>query len=93
MSKLVKLTAKPDTWFKAGTEVYDYDFRYSEKKFVTLEHWNAALKDGGGICVRGIRVCEVDSPNEMGMGYAAGEEREDGEYCRCEEFDVEIIEG
>ena len=23
--KIIRLIAKPDTWFKEGTEVYDYD--------------------------------------------------------------------
>ena len=93
MNKYVKLTAKPNTWFKEGTEVYDYDFHYSEKKRITLDYWNKSLGEygGGGINVRGIRVCE-DNPNENGMGCKPGEEREDGEWCRCDEFNVEIIE-
>lgn len=90
MIKLVKLTAKPDTWFKAGTEVFNYDFDYEDKKRITLEEWNQAIKDRG-ICVRGIRVCE-DSPNENGMGYKAGDERTDGEWCSIDEFDVEILD-
>jgi hypothetical protein len=89
--KFVKLIAKPDTWFKAGTEVYEYLSDYSERKRVTLDYWNRCLAEGGGICVRGIRVCE-DNPNENGMGCYVGEEREDGEYCSCDEFDMKIIE-
>ena len=91
--KYVKLIAKPDTWFKEGTEVFDYDVEYSKKKRVTLEYWNACLGSygAGHICVRGIRVCE-DNPNENGMGCKPGEEREDGEWCSCDEFNVEIIE-
>lgn len=89
--KYVKLTARPNTWFKAGTEAYNYGFHYSEKKRVTLEYWEQCKIEGGGICVRGIRVCE-DNPNENGMGCKPGEEREDGEYCMWDEFDVEIVE-
>ncbi len=89
--KYVKLTAKPDTWFKEGAEVYDYDAHYSEKKRVTLDYWNQMVKEGYGICVRGIRVCE-DNPNENGNGWVAGEERGDGEYCMLGEFNVEIVE-
>ena len=87
----VKLTAKPNTWFKEGTEVFDYDADYSEKKRVTLEYWTRCVnEEQKGICVRGIRVCE-DNPNENGMGCSIGEEREDGEYCNTDEFNVEIL--
>ena len=88
--KYVKLTAKSDTWFKDGSEVYDYDYPYSDRKRITLDYWLECISDGGGICVRGIRVCE-DNPNENNMGCKVGEEREDGEYCSCEEFEVEVI--
>jgi len=90
--KYVKLTAKKDTWFKEGTEVYDYDYPYSDKKHITLEYWKKSMGDwgGGGIYVCGIRVCD-DNPNENGMGFKSGDEREDGEWCRCDEFNVEIL--
>jgi hypothetical protein len=39
--KYVKLIAKPDTWFKAGTEVFDYD-EYGKR--ITLESYNKWLK-------------------------------------------------
>lgn len=89
--KTVKLTAKADTWFKEGTEVYDYDFPYDDQKRVTLDYWNQCLIDGGGICVRGIRVCEEGYENTGCLNCQPGEEREDGEYCQCDEFDVEIL--
>jgi hypothetical protein len=91
--RYVKLTAKPETWFKEGTEVYDYDSDYFEKKRITLDFWNKSLGEhgGGGIYVRGIRVCE-DNPNEDGMGCKPGEERIDGEWCQCDEFNVEITD-
>jgi hypothetical protein len=91
--KFVKLTARPDTWFKAGTEVFDYDADYSEKKMVTLDYWNACKNEGGGICVRGIRICEEGYEQQPEcLNCKVGEERIDGEYCSCDEFDVEIIE-
>lgn len=89
--KYVKLTAKPDTWFKEGTEVFDYDADYSEGKRVTLEHWETCEK-GHGICVRGIRVCEGGYENDPPLNCPVGREREDGEYCCCDEFHVEIVE-
>ena len=91
--KYVKLIAKPNTWFKEGTEVYDYDANFNEQRRITLEYWNKSLEEygGRGICVRGIRVCE-DNPNENGMGCNPGEERVDGEWCMCDEFDVTVVE-
>lgn len=88
--KYVKLIAKPDTWFKEGTEVFHYEYDYSDQRRLTLEEWE--MWKSSGIClVRGIRVCE-DNPNENGMGCKAGDEREDGECCSIDEFDVEILE-
>jgi hypothetical protein len=88
--KYVKLIAKKDTWFKEGTEVYDYDFPYSDKKHITLEYWEMCLKESGHLFARGIRVCE-DCPNENKMGCKPGDEREDGEWCACDEFEMTII--
>jgi len=79
--KYVKLVAKPDTWFKEGTEVYEYDSDYEQKKRITLDYWNDCVNSNAlikGICVRGIH-------NED------GEEMIDGEFCPLDEFDVEII--
>jgi len=88
--KYAKLVAKKDTWFKEGTEVYDYDFRYEDKKRVTWNYWEEC-KAGGGICVRGIRVVE-DALYEVALGCKPGEERIDGEYCHWDEFDVTEVE-
>ena len=88
MIKYVKLIAKPDTWFKAGTEVFDDDPDEYGKR-ITLESYNKWLKSGS-ILARGIRVCEHDY--ELKLGYKLGEEREDGELCGINEFDVEVVE-
>lgn len=53
--KYVKLIVKPDTWFEAGTEVYDYDCSEDNKTRVTLESWEDWVKYGF-ILVRGWRV-------------------------------------
>jgi hypothetical protein len=89
--KYVKLTARPNTWFKEGTEVFNYDSDYNDKKRITVQEWNDALGDygRGGIAVRGLRVCELGY--EMDLGYNVGDIREDGEWCRCDEFDVEYL--
>jgi hypothetical protein len=84
--KYVKLIAKPDTWFKAGTEVFNDD-EYGKR--ITLESYNAWLKSGS-ILARGIRVCEYDY--ELALGYKLGEEREDGELCGIDEFDMTIVD-
>ena len=84
--KYVKLIAKSDTWFKAGTEVFDDD---CFGKRYTLEAYNQWLKSGI-ILARGIRVCEHDY--ELKLGYELGEEREDGELCNINEFDMTIVD-
>ena len=73
----VKLTARPDTWFKAGTEVYDYDCNPPEDvRRITLAAWEEAAKHGWGIDARGIKVADADNPDEMGwMKMKPGEER------------------
>ena len=93
--KYVKLTAKPNTWFKDGTEVYHYDFDYSEKRRLTLEELSEWYNDPAmvkGILVRGIRVCKEGYEQNDPLNYKIGEEREDGEFCSFDEFNVEIIE-
>lgn len=89
--KYVKLIAKPDTWFKEGTEVFHYDFKYEEKVRITLEDYEEWKKDGM-ICVRGIRICEEGNGEVENLGYRVGDEREDGECCLLDEFEIEIIE-
>jgi hypothetical protein len=56
--KTVKLIARPDTWFKPGTEVYGHDADYFDKKRITLEYWTEC-KSGCGICVRGNSEFDV----------------------------------
>lgn len=82
----VKLTARPDTWFKPGTEVYDYDAEPARR--LTLDEWNEWLKSGI-VLVSGTRI--IENPDSEGGGQI-GEERQDGECCGCDEFDVEIVE-
>jgi len=86
--KYVKLIAKPDTWFKAGTEAFDYD-EYGKR--ITLEAYNEWLKSRS-ILVRGTRICQFPTELLIGSGYKLGEERIDGELCGINEFDVEVVE-
>jgi hypothetical protein len=88
--KYVKLIAKHDTWFKEGTEVYDYYSNPPNNLYrITLEQWQTAIKEAG-LFVRGVRVCG-DNVGEQNIGYAVGEERWDGEWCYIEEFDATIV--
>ncbi len=86
----VKLTARPDTWFKAGTEVYHYD----EDRRLTFTEWVEAKTAWGHepfvVCVRGTRV--VEAGYEEKLFGPPGTERSDGECCGSDEFDVESVE-
>ena len=88
--KYVKLIAKPGTWFKVGTEVFHYDYPYNEKRRITLEEFEKSWKPYGIILVCGVRVCELGY--ETSLGCKPGQEREDGECCGLDEFDIEIVE-
>jgi hypothetical protein len=86
--KYVKLTAKSDTWFKEGTEVFDYDCHPPEdSRRLTLDSYNN-WKSSNSILVRGIRITE----NAEAENSVVGEKRWDGEYCSIDEFDVEIVD-
>ena len=91
--KYVKLTAKPDTWFKEGTEVYSYDCRPPHQIWrVSLEEWESCVNFTGirAICVCGLRIPQLE--NEIDI-FGEGEgERWDGEFCGCDEFEVEIVD-
>lgn len=89
--KYVKLTAKPDTWFKEGTEVYDYNCKPPEQLLrVTLEEWESCVNFTGikAICVRGLRNTQLKYEIDI---FGEGE-RWDGELCECGEFEVEIVD-
>ena len=89
--KYVKLTTKPDTWFKEGTEVYDYNCNPPEQLLrVTLEEWESCVNFTGikARCVCGLRTPQLE--NEIDI-FGEGE-RWDGEFCSIDEFDVEIVD-
>lgn len=84
---LVKLTAKPDTWFKEGTEVFYEDECYAERR-LTLQEYENMLSEYPYAIFFGTRI--IENPASEGGG-EIGEERIDGEVCLLEEFNVEII--
>ena len=74
--QMIRLIAKPDTWFKEGLEVYNYD-EYG-KRFTLLEY--EEWKKSGVILARGIRVCKnplsestENNPKVLGEEYIDGE--------------------
>lgn len=85
--KYVKLIAKPDTWFKEGTEVYNYYSTLENIIYVSFEEYKEAKKYGF-IDVRGWRISESLESEAV----PDGEEYFDGETCDLDEFEVEIIE-
>lgn len=89
-TKYVKLIAKPNTWFKEGTEVFDYISTETDKIRVSLDDWNDILNFDGikCVCVRGIRI--PSTPTELKL--FGSDERLDGEFCDIDEFEVEIVD-
>lgn len=76
-------------WFKKGTEclVEDGNSLWStDNQEVTDQQIMFNPSKIQGIFV-GIRICE-DNPCENRLGYKAGDEREDGELCSLDEFEV-----
>lgn len=86
----VKLTAKPDTWYKEGTEVYsDLSQPPEILRRMTLEEWEEWNSYDLKAClVVGIRISQLEfETNYWGENF----ERWDGEYCSCDEFEVEVV--
>jgi len=87
IEKYVKLTARPNTYFIEGSEVYDYDCNPPEDiKRITLEEWKSY--DNFQCMVRGRRIPKFLSEIKI----FGEDERWDGELCPCIEFDVEIVD-
>lgn len=91
--KYVKLTAKPDSWFKVGTEVYHNECNPPDDLYrVSLEEWEKAQNiEWGIICVRGTRIIGNETEAKCYSG-KVGDERWDGELCDLDEFDMEVVE-
>ena len=94
--KYVRLIARPDTWYKAGTEVFwenavsDAPRQIMVARRMTLAEWQQVSKpENAGIGCVGLRVTQ--SPSSEGGG-SIGDERWDGEWCAIDEFDVDITE-
>ncbi len=88
----VKLIARPDTWYKAGSEVFwedavsDQPRHLATKRRITLDEWIELRRpENAGIGCVGIRVTEHSAAEG---GAPIGEERWDGEWCAIDEFDA-----
>lgn len=84
----VKLTAKPNTWFVSGTEVWDYD----NNRRVTVEEWDS-WSSSPIVLVCGIRECnESFSYEREYIKKHNTRYRIDGESCGRDEFEVEFVD-
>lgn len=90
--KYVKLVARPDTWFKEGTEAYNYDSDEDNKYRLTLDEWNEMSESGCGCSVRGTWVAKRGFGAVENCGYVEGQEYFDGELCSPDEFEVTIVD-
>ena len=88
--KYVKFIAKPDEWFKKGTEVFYQDKKYLSRRMTIEEYEEIKNSSYPAAVFVGIRVCE-DNPNERNFS-EPGEERIDGEWCHFEEFNIEYTD-
>lgn len=89
--KYVKLVARPDGWFKEGTEAYHYDCDENNKRRVTVEEWQEMV-DAGMYWLRGTWVAVRGTGAVENCGYIEGQEYFDGETGCLDEFDVTIVE-
>lgn len=87
--KYVKLIAKPDTWFKTGTEAYEYNCDWENRQRVTELKWNEMIRDNC-YCLRGIRIKKYDS--EDNSSTQIGEEYFDGECGYPDEFEATVVD-
>ena len=81
----IKLTAKPDTWFKEGTEVFVHNKHNYGGHRPTKEEQEQLITYDSGVFV-GARICQLESElSNIGVEY------DDGELCPIEEFNTEEV--
>ena len=86
--KYIKLIAKPDTWYKVGTEVFFDDSSVEEVgvpiKRITKDDFEKRYKEWHSGCMIGIHTpTKYHEVAVVGTG-----DRVDGELCFLEEFDI-----
>jgi hypothetical protein len=89
--KYVKLIAKPDGWFKTGTEAYNYDCDESNKRRVTVDEWQEML-DAGTYWLRGIWIAKKGYGAVENCGFIEGKEYFDGEIGSINELESTIVD-
>lgn len=86
----VKIIAKPDTWYKEGTEVRLAYGKEPYERITFKELYENIEASGIGAVFSGTRI--VHFPNETTTGKAVGDEYLDEELCGWEEFTIEFQE-
>lgn len=86
----IRLIAKPDTWYKAGTEVFWEPYPEPARRMTQVEWEQHSRPEMAGLGCVGVRVTE--DPASEGGG-KIGEERVDGEWCSADEFEVLPVDG
>jgi alpha-acetolactate decarboxylase len=86
--KYIKLIAKPDTWYKVGTEVFFDDSSVKEVdvpiKRITKDAFEKRSKEWHSGCMVGLHT----PTNYHEVAVVGTDDRVDGELCFLEEFDI-----
>lgn len=86
--RYIKLIAKPNTWYKAGSEVLWEGLKEDgwTMRRPNEGEWEYVIKPDHGIGCVGIRAAQFDGLVQIAAEY------EDGEWCLLDEFEVEIVD-
>ncbi len=88
----IRLIARPNTWYKAGTEVFwEGDEPGTARRLSVIEWDRIRYPDDGHAALGCVGLRVVENPAAEGGG-SIGDERWDGEWCSASEFDVEIVD-
>lgn len=92
IDQIVKITAKPDTWFKAGTEVLIAYGKEPYKRITFQQLYDYMAEEGCiiGAVFFGTRI--VSEEYELHTNRKIGDERLDEEMCAWDEFIYEFEE-
>lgn len=88
--KYVRLIARPNTWYMAGTEVFWEGTKADDwtVRRPTLAEWEDLKRpENAGIGCVGMRMS-----GGVGEIHEVDECYQDGEWCMIDEFDVEVVD-
>lgn len=89
--KYVKLVAKPNTWFKEGTEVYAHDSTSENKRRLTVDEWEMMEKVTFGL-LKGIWVATKGFGAIENCGFIEGKEYFIGDCIHTDELEVTFVD-